>query len=152
MRTGLYPQSLQRAGSSRRNTERTSGDQLQRRLWANSSMREAIRVTPDAPGIPAAAECERAYREATFNDSRSAETGWSKTGTGGEPMRIIQQNGLNPSVCPPHTFPDCSLLGGFCGRCASLRSRSRRLKAGGSQDWLPHDLCRMGARIKKYAP
>ena len=42
------------------------------------------------------------------------------------------------------------LLGGFFVRCASLRRRRRRLKAGGSQDWLPHDLCRMVARIKKY--
>ena len=30
------------------------------------------------------------------------------------------------------------LSGGFFASCASLRSRSRRLKAGGSQDWLPH--------------
>ena len=50
----------------------------------------------------------------------------------------------------PHTFLERGLPGGFCGRCPSLRSRSRRLKAGGSQDWLPHDLCRRGARIKKY--
>ena len=31
------------------------------------------------------------------------------------------------------------LSGGFVAPCASIRSRSRRLKAGCSQDWLPHD-------------
>jgi hypothetical protein len=34
------------------------------------------------------------------------------------------------------------LLGGFSGRRRVFVPRERRLKAGCSQDWLPHNLCR----------
>ena len=47
--------------------------------------------------------------------------------------------------------PRSRLSGGLFAPRASLRSRGRRLKAGGSQDWLPHDLCRMAASIKNIS-
>src|ERR1017187_7622228 len=43
------------------------------------------------------------------------------------------------------------LSGGFFGTGASLRGGKGRLKAGCSQDWLPHNLGGMVSRIKKYA-
>src|SRR5450759_3125955 len=42
-------------------------------------------------------------------------------------------------------LPAAAFLGGFSRRCGSLRARQRRLKAGCSQDWLTHNLCRMAA-------
>ena len=52
--------------------------------------------------------------------------------------------------CPCWAHPAAAFQAAFARHVRVFDPRRRRLKAGCSQDWLPHDLCRIVTRIKKY--